>query len=136
ALPGGLRGGPGRLDHRRRRGGGRRRDRRRQRRDERAPRVPAREHPEPRLAQRPLHRRDRGYFPARRLSPAVEEAVTELAGGHLTARTARIAAVVAKHGLRDRLEGGRSRAARLRAALEELGPTFAKLGQILSTRPD
>jgi predicted unusual protein kinase regulating ubiquinone biosynthesis (AarF/ABC1/UbiB family) len=66
----------------------------------------------------------------------VEEAVTELAGGHLTARTARIAAVVAKHGLRDRLEGGRSRAARLRAALEELGPTFAKLGQILSTRPD
>jgi ubiquinone biosynthesis protein len=66
----------------------------------------------------------------------VEEAVTDLAGGHLTARTARIAAVVAKHGLRDRLEGGRSRAARLRAALEELGPTFAKLGQILSTRPD
>jgi predicted unusual protein kinase regulating ubiquinone biosynthesis (AarF/ABC1/UbiB family) len=66
----------------------------------------------------------------------VEKAVTELAGGHLTARTARIAAVVAKHGLRDRLEGGRSRAARLRAALEELGPTFAKLGQILSTRPD
>ncbi len=62
--------------------------------------------------------------------------MTELAGGHLTARTARIAAVVAKHGLRDRLEGGRSRAARLRAALEELGPTFAKLGQILSTRPD
>jgi ubiquinone biosynthesis protein len=66
----------------------------------------------------------------------VEEAVTELAGGHLTARTARIAAVVAKHGLRDRLERGQSRPARLRAALEELGPTFAKLGQILSTRPD
>jgi predicted unusual protein kinase regulating ubiquinone biosynthesis (AarF/ABC1/UbiB family) len=62
--------------------------------------------------------------------------VTELAGGHLTARTARIAAVVAKHGLRDRLERGESRPARLRAALEELGPTFAKLGQILSTRPD
>jgi ubiquinone biosynthesis protein len=62
--------------------------------------------------------------------------VTELAGGHLTARTARIAAVVAKHGLRDRLDGGENRPARLRAALEELGPTFAKLGQILSTRPD
>jgi ubiquinone biosynthesis protein len=62
--------------------------------------------------------------------------MTELAGGHLTARTARIAAVVAKHGLRDRLEGGSDRAARLREALEELGPTFAKLGQILSTRPD
>src|SRR5438128_6313289 len=28
------------------------------------------------------------------------------------------------------------RAASLRMALEELGPTFAKLGQILSTRPD
>jgi ubiquinone biosynthesis protein len=66
----------------------------------------------------------------------VEPQVTELAGGHLTARTARIAAVVAKHGLRDRLEHGESRPARLRAALEELGPTFAKLGQILSTRPD
>jgi ubiquinone biosynthesis protein len=66
----------------------------------------------------------------------VEATVTELAGGHLTARTARIAAVVAKHGLRDRLERGQSRPARLRAALEELGPTFAKLGQILSTRPD
>jgi ubiquinone biosynthesis protein len=28
------------------------------------------------------------------------------------------------------------RAKRLRAALEELGPTFSKLGQVLSTRPD
>ena len=31
---------------------------------------------------------------------------------------------------------GVSRPARLRMALEELGPTFIKLGQILSTRPD
>src|SRR5688572_20039300 len=29
-----------------------------------------------------------------------------------------------------------SREARIRMALEELGPTFVKLGQILSTRPD
>ena len=34
------------------------------------------------------------------------------------------------------LDHGQGRAARLREALEELGPTFAKLGQIMSTRPD
>jgi len=31
---------------------------------------------------------------------------------------------------------GRSRAERVRLAMEELGPTFIKLGQLLSTRPD
>src|ERR1700752_295216 len=59
-------------------------------------------------------------------------------------RAAKIAAVLAKHGVRelfarpdgDGLDGRRRQARRLRAALEELGPTFAKLGQILSTRPD
>jgi ubiquinone biosynthesis protein len=62
--------------------------------------------------------------------------VTELAGGHLTARATQIAAIIAKHGLKAAKEDDRARPARLRAALEELGPTFCKLGQILSTRPD
>ena len=63
---------------------------------------------------------------------------------HLMARGAKIATVFARHGLKE-LFGrpdeagtvGRARQAkRMREALEELGPTFCKLGQILSTRPD
>lgn len=63
--------------------------------------------------------------------------------GLLVGRAARIGKVLAKHGLeevfsRSRVEGdvARARARRVRDALDELGPTFAKLGQILSTRPD
>lgn len=62
----------------------------------------------------------------------------------LAARGARIATVMAKHGLKGlfgRAEeqgatGRHPQAKLLRIALEELGPTFCKLGQILSTRPD
>jgi ubiquinone biosynthesis protein len=62
----------------------------------------------------------------------------------LMARSTHIASVMAKHGLRElfgrsdeqHTSGRRRQAQRLRAALEELGPTFSKLGQILSTRPD
>jgi ubiquinone biosynthesis protein len=63
---------------------------------------------------------------------------------HLAARGTKIATVFAKHGLRelfgrpdeDGTIGRQRQAKRVRAALEELGPTFCKLGQILSTRPD
>jgi ubiquinone biosynthesis protein len=68
----------------------------------------------------------------------VSSASGELPAG-LLGRAARIAAVLARHGLRERRgtdESDAVRAKRLREALEELGPTFAKLGQVLSTRPD
>jgi len=63
---------------------------------------------------------------------------------HLLARGTKIGTVFAKHGLKEVFGrpdeegtvGRRRQAKRLRSALEELGPTFAKLGQILSTRPD
>ena len=70
-----------------------------------------------------------------------QDAEQEVEEPMLTARAATIARVAAKHGLRDLLgrsdgDDERSHARRLRMALEELGPTFCKLGQILSTRPD
>jgi predicted unusual protein kinase regulating ubiquinone biosynthesis (AarF/ABC1/UbiB family) len=61
----------------------------------------------------------------------------ELPAG-LLGRATRIGMVMARHGLRERRgdESDAVRARHLREALEELGPTFAKLGQVLSTRPD
>jgi ubiquinone biosynthesis protein len=58
-------------------------------------------------------------------------------------RAARVGAIMAKHGVRYLFSQGntsedsiRAHARRLREAMEELGPTFANLGQILSARPD
>ncbi|MEP6476546.1 MAG: AarF/UbiB family protein [Actinomycetota bacterium] len=63
---------------------------------------------------------------------------------HLMARGTRIASIMGAHGLKELFgrpdgegaTGRRRQAKRLREALEELGPTFSKLGQVLSTRPD
>jgi ubiquinone biosynthesis protein len=62
----------------------------------------------------------------------------------LVARATHIATVMAEHGLTELFGHSnepdtvirRQQATRLRTALEELGPTFSKLGQVLSTRPD
>ena len=64
--------------------------------------------------------------------------------GRLLGRAATISRIMAKEGLKELFNrskpgdevSNRTRARRFRKALEELGPTFAKLGQILSTRPD
>jgi predicted unusual protein kinase regulating ubiquinone biosynthesis (AarF/ABC1/UbiB family)/nucleotide-binding universal stress UspA family protein len=71
-------------------------------------------------------------------------AETEIGEGALLSRSWRIGRVMARAGLRDLLRRSdadgedtvRAAAQRVRAALDELGPTFAKVGQILSTRPD
>jgi ubiquinone biosynthesis protein len=72
------------------------------------------------------------------------EGEAEPVEGRLLGRATTIARIMARHGLRDLFSRSkpdddvstRTRARRFRTALEELGPTFAKLGQILSTRPD
>ena len=96
--------------------------------------VPARQRAEPRLARRPLHGRDRQHGATPRDELRREDAARP---GCSAARRAS-ARVLARHGLRERRgdESDEVRARHLREALEELGPTFAKLGQILSTRPD
>jgi ubiquinone biosynthesis protein len=58
---------------------------------------------------------------------------------NLLGRAAFIGKVLTRYGLAERGSADvplEERAENLRKALEELGPTFAKLGQILSTRPD
>jgi len=69
-------------------------------------------------------------------------ASTPEAAPRLMGRASEIGAVMARHGIEelfakhDGADSSRVQAQRLRSALEELGPTFAKLGQVLSTRPD
>lgn len=62
---------------------------------------------------------------------------------YLTARSRDLIRIFRKHQLDEALRGGlgdaearRSFAQHLRAALDEMGPAFAKIGQALSTRPD
>jgi predicted unusual protein kinase regulating ubiquinone biosynthesis (AarF/ABC1/UbiB family)/nucleotide-binding universal stress UspA family protein len=65
---------------------------------------------------------------------------TEPSENQLLGRAAHVAGVFARYGLGDLLHPSKddpaARARSFRGALEELGPTFGKLGQILSTRPD
>ncbi len=82
-----------------------------------------------------------GAEPVRVFQPQVDSHVAE---PQLGTRAVHIATVMAKHGLKELFgqpdqsdaSARRQQAKRLRAALEELGPTFSKLGQVLSTRPD
>ena len=85
-----------------------------------------------------------GNGASQRAMPTGSESPEQAPRTHRIARGSKIAAVFAKHGFRELFgypdeEGaiGRHRQARrLRNALEELGPTFTKIGQMLSTRPD
>lgn len=79
-----------------------------------------------------------------RLHPQSPLLEAEAAGPepHLMGRAAHIGAIMARHGIKELFtkhggaEAQQAQAQRLREALEELGPTFSKLGQVLSTRPD
>ena len=81
-----------------------------------------------------------GSIPAVPGKPPREDTEEEPEPPLLLGRATRIASVMARHGLRELFgakgQDQRARARGLRSALEELGPTFCKLGQILSTRPD
>ncbi len=64
--------------------------------------------------------------------------------GKLLGRAVTIARTMSRHGVREMFtpvdpkdeDELRRRAKRLRTAMEELGPAFGKLGQVMSTRPD
>jgi predicted unusual protein kinase regulating ubiquinone biosynthesis (AarF/ABC1/UbiB family) len=91
------------------------------------------------------HLEARGGAPSSRAAPgAGAHGAAATTDGRLLGRAWRIGRVLARAGARELLRRPRpdgeatlrERARRLRMALDELGPTFAKLGQILSTRPD
>ncbi len=84
---------------------------------------------------------DGQVWPAKDAAPGPPATPAE-AQPMLMVRATEIGSVMARHGVEELIarRGGSSsqaeQAKRLRSALEELGPTFSKLGQVLSTRPD
>ena len=101
---------------------------------------PAPHQPEPKKAKRTPRPKKPSKPRARPDAPAPEDAQP----GRLISRATRIATVMARHGVKDVFASGdgvdaatiQRRARNFRDALQELGPTFSKLGQILSTRSD
>jgi predicted unusual protein kinase regulating ubiquinone biosynthesis (AarF/ABC1/UbiB family)/nucleotide-binding universal stress UspA family protein len=83
-----------------------------------------------------------GHIPPPAVSKPDGDERTVAEEPRLMGRAAHIGAVMARHGVgelvgrRDDPDAQRAQARHLREALEELGPTFEKLGQALSTRPD
>ena len=131
------------------RAGGDRRSRSRQCGNGRAEGVPARQHPQPHQPQRPLYRGHREHHsrPAIARAGSVDRdpkhrapALRAPADGAGRADRGGDEQAWTEGAIRPPDEPGatgrRRQAKRLRAALEELGPTYAKLGQVLSTRPD
>lgn len=89
-------------------------------------------------------RPDENFGKTKQRSGAKQSSAPDRLEGALLGRAWHIGRVIVRTGVREVMSRSRfesedathAAAVRVREALDELGPTFAKLGQILSTRPD